>query len=157
MPGKVMGTAVPVGFAGNVTRTAGFVMTRPAAAAIAFGAPVVLQSDNTVRPFGASHAASDFLGVAVRTVKEAADGEGYAEGDAADVLEKGCVAVRCMKGTPTAGGAVYIRTTANSSYPDAPVGGFEAEADTGKTAALTGAVWTTGHMDGRRIAELTIR
>ncbi len=163
MPGKVIGTELPLGYEGNYARTPDcIIMNRKAKTTnIAFGAPVVLNSDNTYSAFGALNTADQFIGVAVREVKQVvsyADQNNayYAAGDQCDVLERGNVVVKCGKGTPTAGGAVYIRITANASYPDQAVGSFEAEADSTKTVKLLNAAWVTGKKDSNNMVELAI-
>ncbi len=163
MPGKVIGTELPLGYEGNYARTPDcIIMNRKAKTTnIPFGAPVILNSDNTYSAFGASNTAADFIGVAVREVKQVvnfADQNNayYEAGSQCDVLERGNIVVKCGKGTPTAGGAVYIRTVANSSYPDQAVGSFEAEADSGKTVQLLNAAWVTGRQDSDKMCELAI-
>ena len=58
-------------------------------------------------------------------------------------------------GSPQLGGAVYVRVTANESYPTAAAGGFEAEADGANTVQLTGCQWA-GTADADGVAELRI-
>ena len=53
------------------------------------------------------------------------------------------------------GGAVYVRITANATYPNAVVGGFEAASDTTNSVQLTNAQWA-GTADANGIAELRI-
>ena len=50
---------------------------------------------------------------------------------------------------------IYPTITANGSYPTAPVGGFEAEADSANTVQLTNCQWA-GPADANGIAELRI-
>jgi hypothetical protein len=71
------------------------------------------------------------------------------------MLERGGVTVNVRVGTPTIGGAVYIRTVANASFPDGVVGGFEAAADGSNTVLLTNAKWAT-LKDANGVAELSI-
>lgn len=42
-------------------------------------------------------------------------------------------------------------------YPDAVVGGFEADADGNKTVQVTNIEWTTGVIDSNKSAEITIK
>lgn len=167
MPGQVIGIELPMGYAGSFARTPDcIIMNRLIRGeddkAVPFGSPVVLNSDNTYSAFGSGNVAAEFAGIAVREVKMATDYRNqnevsYQPGQPCDVLERGNIIVICRKGTPTAGGKVYIRTVENESYPGCPVGGFEAEEDTGKTVELTGVCWTTGRMDQNKCCELTIK
>lgn len=104
--------------------------------------------------------ADQFAGVAVREVKQSTDyfsaqGE-YSPGQPCDVLERGSSTVTCQLGTPTAGGAVYVRIALNGTYPNAVIGGFEAAADSTNTIQITNAKWKTGELDANNVAELTI-
>ena len=163
MPAKTIGIEMNLGYEGNYARTPDcIIMARKAAAAIGFGMPVILNTDNTWAPFGGSNTAAQFAGVAVREVKQAtnyADQNhvGYAAGDPCDVLERGNIVVKCGKGDPTAGGKVYIRKALNDSYPDQVIGSFEAAADSTNTVELTNAYWTTGKKDSHGMAEITIK
>lgn len=166
MPGTVIGTAMNCGFPGTYARNADCIISNRVvkSATITFGDGVILNTDNTVDKFGAGCAMASFLGVAVRTVKsfttfDPAPTEGsYLVGQPCDVIERGSVSVKCCVGTPVAGGAVYLRITANSGIVGATVGGFEyrADDDSGKCILITNAKWTTGYMDANNICELTL-
>ena len=110
---------------------------------------------------GTSFTATQFAGIAVREVVQAnvydpQETPGYAANSVVDVLTRGQCTVLCQRGTPTAGGTVYVRTVANDSYPTAVVGGFEAADDSGKVVALTNVQWTTGNMNADKVAEVTV-
>lgn len=165
MPGSVIGITFNIGYPGSFARNADCIILNRGVKAtdtanINFGDPVVLNSDNTVSKFGASNTAAQFAGIAVREVKQAQDYYSpagyYKPGTPADFLTRGGIAVQVNNGTPTAGGAVYLRTVAGSLAT--PVGGFEAAAasDGGTTVLLTNTVFTTGNMDSNNIAEVTI-
>lgn len=156
------------GYAGSYSRQPDSVIdTQPLSQAetstpITFGLGVVYDAANpgaVIIPTDTSTAAN-FVGVAVREVKSATDyldqsvGQ-YVPGDAVPVLKRGCVNVLCQKGTPALGGAVYLRVKANNTYPNAVVGGFEAEADSTNTVQLTNAQWK-GPADANNIAEMRI-
>ena len=164
MPGKVIGIELPLGYEGNYARTPDcIIMNRKAKTTdIPFGAPVILNSDNTYSAFGASNTAAQFGGVAVREVKQTVNflnqnNAYYEAGSQCDVLERGNIVVKCGKGTPSAGGKVYIRKALNEDYPDQKIGSFEAEADSTNTVELTNAYWTTGKIDSNNMAEMTIK
>lgn len=166
MPGRVIGTELPLGYPGSFARTPDcIIMNRlihEDSEPVHFGAPVVLNGDNTYTAFGASHTAADFAGIAVREVKMATNyynqnDVSYLAGQPCDVLERGNIVVACKKGTPTAGGKVYIRIATNESYPGSVIGDFEAEEDTGKTVELPGVCFTTGRIDSNKCCELTIK
>lgn len=156
-----IGTAMPHGYAGSYARQPDMVVnTRPAAAVIPFGTPLKYDSQGHVAPLGAGDAATAFVGVAAREIRSALtyldqSAGAFAAGEAVSVFMRGAVNVRCQKGTPKLGGAVYVRVTANESYPTAAVGGFEAEADEAKTVQLTGCQWA-GAADTSGVAELRI-
>ncbi|MEK8128672.1 hypothetical protein WMW72_12215 [Paenibacillus filicis] len=165
MPGSVIGKELNLGYEGNVARSVDAIITnrfvKPSdATAIQFGDAVVLNSDNTYSRFGAGGTFAAFAGVAVREVKQALDytsnqGE-YRPGQPCDVIERGTVTVACNVGTPTAGGAVYLRVAVNAAIPNGVVGKFEAAADGTNTVQITSAQWKTGKLDANRVAELTL-
>lgn len=167
MPGSVIGTSLNFGFAGNVARTPDCVIAaKPVKSnsnAILFGAPVVLNTDNTYSaPTSVTVTAANFAGVAVAQVKQNLaynqDVSGsFTAGQACDVLQRGIVCVKVQRGTVTAGGAVYVRTALNTSFPAAVVGGFEAASDGSNSVLLTNCVWNTNVADANGIAELKIR
>lgn len=135
---QTIGGAMPHGYAGSYARQPDMIVTtRPAGAEIVFGAAVKYDAAGAVVPLGAGGTADAFAGVAAREVKSALDyldqntGR-YAAKEAVPVFQRGAVNVICQKGTPRLGGAVYVRTAANESFPTAAVGGFEAEADGGQ-------------------------
>lgn len=161
MPGYAIGKSLNLGYEGNVSRSVDAIITpRKAKEKIGFGKPCVLNSDNTYSQFGADNTAAQFIGVAVREVKQAisyADASNtYEANERCDVISRGTVNIKVNKGTPTAGGKVYIRTVANGDIPKGVVGEFEAAEDTGKTVELTNAIFTTGKVDANGIAEITL-
>lgn len=164
MPGSAIGTQMLIGFPGTYARSGDCVISAKTAKTTApsFGDPVILNTDNTVTKGGATLAMTNFLGVAVREVKTpsawppSSSVGAYAVGDLVDVIERGSVAVVCNVGTPTSGGKVYVRVTANGGVPAGVVGGFEASADGGNTVEITNAKWTTGSMDANNVAEITL-
>ena len=166
MPGQVVGIELPLGYPGSFARTPDCIIMNRLVYAdssdIAFGTAVVLNADNTYSAFGATNTAADFAGIAVREVKMAVNYANqnevsYQAGQPCDVLERGSIVVQCKKGTPTAGGKVYIRIAENETYPGSVVGDFEAAADTSKTVELTGVCWATGKMDANKCCELLIK
>lgn len=163
MKGQVIGKTMTHGYAGSYSRQPDSVVnTRPAGGkeAIPFGLGVAYDNDGCVVVMGTAGAKNSFVGVAVREVKSAWDyrnqNEGsYLPGDAVPVLMRGSVNVICQRSTPSLGGAVYIRTAVNESYPNCVIGGFEAENDEGKTTLLGNCQWG-GQADGNGVAELII-
>lgn len=63
------------------------------------------------------------------TLDAATPGGNYLPGAIMDGLVQGAINVSCNNGTPTAGGAVYLRTALNSAIPLGVVGGLEAVVD----------------------------
>ncbi|CQR71673.1 hypothetical protein SOV_04690 [Sporomusa ovata DSM 2662] len=164
MPGKVIGISFNYGYPGTISRMGDEISrTRPMKAEtddIYFGDPVIVSADGTTQKFGASDTAAAFAGVAMRKIKGAtqylAQNRAFYTGqEPVDILERGGVTVNVNVGTPTIGGAVYIRTVANAGIPAGVVGGFEAAADGTNTIQLTNAKWAT-LKDANSVAELTI-
>lgn len=171
MPGRAIGIELNLGYAGTVSRSVDTIITPKVVKSviagetetepqILFGEPVILNSDNTYSRFGASGTASTFAGIAVREVKQAIDyyagSSAYLPGETCDALNRGSITVLCNNGTPTSGGKVYIRITANAAIPDGVVGQFEAAADGANTVEIPNLKWTTGKLDSNKVAELTI-
>lgn len=164
MPGTVIGIKMNNGYAGTYSRTADcIIQNRIAKAEIEFGQAVILNSDNTWSPVGTGTTAAQVAGIAVREVVQAntfnpQSNPDYLANDPCDVMVRGNCVVRCNRGTPTAGSAVYVRITDNSTtYPGTFVGGFEAEADASNTIQVPNIEWTTGVMDENNIAEVTVK
>lgn len=159
---QTIGTTMPNGFAGSYARQPDMIVnTRPAggAAEIPFGAPLK-RVNGAVVQMGAGDTAALFVGVAAREIKSSltylTQGAGtYAPGEAVPTFQRGAINVKCNRGTPALDGAVYVRITANGSFPNAPVGGFEASADSTNTIQLTNCQWA-GAADANGIAELRI-
>ncbi|WP_371378891.1 hypothetical protein [Sporomusa aerivorans] len=164
MPGKVIGISFNNGYPGTISRLGDEISrTRPlkeGSEDLYFGDPVILNTDGTFQKFGASNTAAQFAGVAMRRIKGATQYLSqsrafYTSLEPTDVLERGGVTVNVNVGTPTIGGAIYIRIAANASIPAGVVGGFEAAADGTNTIQLTNAKWAT-LKDANSVAELTI-
>jgi len=158
-----IGKTLPHGYAGSYARQPDMIAnTRPAGAAVAFGAALQYDAKGAVAPMGAGSTAADFVGVAAREVKSALhyleqDAGSYAVGEAVPVFMRGSVSVKCNVGAPKPGGDVYIRVTASESVPTGVVGGFEAVADAtaANTVKLANCQWA-GPADANGIAELRI-
>lgn len=163
MPGKTIGIALNNGYAGTQSRTAdAIIQARVAAVAIKFGQAVKLTNENKWTLVGTGDAASAVAGIAVREVVQAnqfdpQSNPDYLPNQLCDVLVRGNCTVHCQRGTPVAGQPVYVRITANATYPDAVVGGFEASADGANTIQVPNIEWTTGVMDANNIAEVTVK
>lgn len=165
MTGTVIGKSLNLGYAGSISRSVDAIITNRLVKAsdvanINFGDPVILNADNTYSAFLAVGTAASFAGIAVREVKQSTDylsAQGYYKpGEPCDVAERGTLTVVCNVGTPTSGGNVYVRITANGAIPTGVVGGFEAAADGANTILLTGIKWKTGKIDTNKVAEVTI-
>lgn len=165
MPGRTIGISMNVGYPGTQSRSAdAIIQNRIAAGTIAFGQAVALKGDtNQWRLVATGDTAAVVAGVAVREVVQAntfdpQSNPDYVANAPCDVMTRGNCIVKCQRGTPVAGSAVYVRITANASqYPDAVVGGFEAEADGNNTIQVTNIEWTTGVIDSNKSAEITIK
>ena len=149
---QIIGAEMDHGFAGSYARQPDMiVVTRPVDEK---GAVVLMQ--------GSGVTADKFVGVAGREMRSALsftdqNTGAYTTGDAGSVFQRGSINVLCQKGTPKRGGAVYVRIVKNASFPNAVVGGFEAEADSTSTntVQLTGCQWG-GSSDANGVAELVI-
>lgn len=157
---QTIGLNMSHGFAGSYARQPDMITnTAPlgGTVAIVFGTPLVRGENGAVVPMGAGNTGNQFIGVAGREVKSPAElysqnvGQ-YAPGEPVSVFQRGCINVKCQKGTPTVDGAVYVRVTASEGHP---AGGFEAEADGADTVALPNAQWN-GPADNHGVAELRI-
>lgn len=163
MPGRTIGIMMNVGYAGTQSRTAdAIIQNRIAEGTIAFGQAVVLTDTNKWRLVKTGDTAAVVAGIAVREVVQAntfdpQSNPDYVANVPCDVMVRGNCTVKCQRGTPASGAAVYVRITANDTYPNAVVGGFEAEADGENTIQVTNIEWTTGVMDANGNVEVTIK
>ena len=163
MPGTAIGIKLNNGYAGTVSRTAdSIIQNRIAKTTIAFGQAVILNTDNTWSLVGTGTTAAQVAGIAVREVVQAntfdpQSNPDYVPNMPCDVLVRGNCTVKCQRGTPAAGAAVYVRITANATYEDCVVGGFEAEADGVNSVQVTNIEWTSGVVDSNGIAEVTVK
>lgn len=165
MKGQTIGTVMPNGQAGSYARQPDMIInTKPLGGTtnVEFGAPLKYDTNGNVIQMGAAATATEFVGIASREIKTALNyldqGTGvYAPKDPVSVFKRGSINVKCQKGTPKAGGDVYVRITASEAAPTAVVGGFEAEADAteANTIKLTNCQWA-GTADANGIAELRI-
>ncbi len=165
MSGKAIGISMNYGFPGTYARTPDDIVTsrqlKEGSASVPFGACLMANDDNTYSPVGEDFTAAKFGGVALRVVKQAIsytqqEETAYNALDMVNALNRGAVVVNCNNGTPTAGGAVYVRVKANASVAGGVVGGFEAAADGTNTVLLTNVQWTNGYVDANGVAEITI-
>lgn len=157
---QTIGLNMSHGFSGSYARQPDMIVnTAPLGGTeiIPFGTPLVRGENGVVLPMGTGNTGNQFIGVAGREVKSPAEffsqnvGQ-YAPQEAVSVFQRGCINVKCQKGTPVIDGTVYVRITASEDYA---VGGFEAEADGTNTVALSNAQWN-GPADNRGVAELRI-
>lgn len=163
MPGKAIGISMLSGYAGTQSRTAdAIIQNRIAKSNISFGHAVVLTNDNKWDNVVEGTTAAQIAGIAVREVVQAntfdpQSNPDYMAETPCDVMVRGNCTVKCQRGTPKSGDAVYVRVKANATYQDAVVGGLEATADAANTVQVTNIEWTTGVMDANRMAEITIK
>lgn len=126
--------------------------------ATAFGIPVKISSGKAI-PFAGAEVAGDFYGVLVREVPRISsdsDADAPTAGQITGVAVSGYVAVVCADGTPTRGGAVYVRVvTAGAKL----VGDFEAVADGANSVLLSNVVWASAGRDtaNGNLAEIRIK
>lgn len=165
MSGKAIGISMNYGFPGTYARTPDDIVTsrqlKEGSASVPFGAALMANEDNTYSPVDENFTAEKFGGVALRVVKQAVSYAQQAETaynalDLVNALNRGAVVVNCNNGTPTAGGAVYVRIKENASVIGGVVGGFEAAADGANTILVPNLQWTNGYVDANGVAEITI-
>lgn len=157
---QVVGKTMSHGFAGGYARQPDMIVnTAPLGGEtpVAFGTPLVRGQNGEVLPMGAGDTGGQFIGVAGREVKSAADYlrqnmGSYNPREAVSVFQRGNINVRCQRGAPVADGTVYVRVAASDGYV---VGGFEAQADGADSVALPNAQWA-GPADSNGVAELRI-
>lgn len=163
MPGKAIGISMLSGYAGTQSRTAdAIIQNRIAKSNISFGHAVVLTNDNKWDNVVEGTTAAQIAGIAVREVVQAntfdpQSNPDYMAETPCDVMVRGNCTVKCQRGTPKSGDAVYVRVKANATYQDAVVGGLEATADASNTVQVTNIEWTTGVMDANGMTEITIK
>lgn len=163
MPGKAIGISMLSGYAGTQSRTAdAIIQNRIAKSNISFGHAVVLTNDNKWDNVVEGTTAAQIAGIAVREVVQAntfdpQSNPDYMAETPCDVMVRGNCTVKCQRGTPKSGDAVYVRVKANATYNDAVVGGLEATADAANTVQVTNIEWTTGVMDANGMTEITIK
>lgn len=163
MPGKAIGISMLSGYAGTQSRTAdAIIQNRIAKSNISFGHAVVLTNDNKWDNVVEGTTAAQIAGIAVREVVQAntfdpQSNPDYMAETPCDVMVRGNCTVKCQRGTPKSGDAVYVRVKADVTYQDAVVGGLEATADAANTVQVTNIEWTTGVMDANGMAEITIK
>lgn len=163
MPGKAIGISMLSGYAGTQSRTAdAIIQNRIAKSNISFGHAVVLTNDNKWDNVVEGTTAAQIAGIAVREVVQAntfdpQSNPDYMAETPCDVMVRGNCTVKCQRGTPKSGDAVYVRVKANTTYQDAVVGGLEATADAVNTVQVTNIEWTTGVMDANGMTEITIK
>ena len=124
---QTIGKAMPHGFAGSYARQPDMIVgARPAGGTvpILFGAPLKYDAAGAVVPMGEGDTADVFAGIASREIKSSLNyldqsAGSYAPGEAVSVFQRGCINVRCQKGTPKLGGAVYVRLAADEENPAA--------------------------------------
>lgn len=163
MPGKAIGISMLSGYAGTQSRTAdAIIQNRIAKSNISFGHAVVLTNDNKWDNVVEGTTAAQIAGIAVREVVQAntfdpQSNPDYMPETPCDVMVRGNCTVKCQRGTPKSGDAVYVRVKANATYQHAVVGGLEAAADAENTVQVTNIEWTTGVMDANGMTEITIK
>ena len=157
---QTIGLNMSHGFSGSYARQPDMIVnTAPLGGTeiIPFGTPLVRGENGAVLPMGTGNTGNQFIGVAGREVKSPAEffsqsvGQ-YAPEEAVSVFQRGCINVKCQKGSPSIDGTVYVRVAASGNYI---VGGFEAEADGTNTVTLVNAQWN-GPADNNGVAELRI-
>ena len=157
MPGHVIGTKLPLGYAGAPSQMSDCqiksylfpVDTKTAGKTIEFGTAVVFDAAiGGVRPVAAGDTAAMLVGVAVRHYgdphNDTPNGWFYQPGDTVGVLVRGSIVVPTADSTVAARGAVYVKAA------DGTV-----TATAGSNLALAGAKFESGRVEGG-LVEITV-
>ena len=161
MPGKVIGTSIPYGFAGNVSRMSDNVIApykydiaHANDGNIAYGEPVALDTTNGgIRKLDSTADATNanVIGFAVRRLGQPKtdypNGWYYEPGETVDVLLRGSVSVELEDAT-----GIAVR---GSVYADPATGKLYAATATGYIT-VPNAVFSSGKADANKVAEVTI-
>lgn len=173
MPLQAIGLTLGMGYAGMpsvlnpqpVTETH---IVAAGSANIPFGAPVIQNTDNTVKMADSTFTAANFGGIAASTTKQNntyispgvnSAGGYYAAGDPASIHKEGyfVVYVGFGAGAVTAGGTVYVRKAVSSSVPaTSAIGQFEATADGSTNVAVPTLKFYTNHVDANGMAQVKV-
>jgi hypothetical protein len=161
MPGQSIGISLLNGYPGSFARNSDCIIAgKIATADIHFGAVAVVGTDNKVTAFGATDTLANFLGIAVREVKQATDyypvAGKYKVGEVADILERGSVSVVCVEGAPTPLAGVWVCTSAGTNTVVGSIVATATPAGTPSVIALTNCRWGSASIDTNNIAELVI-
>lgn len=155
---QTIGASMSHGFAGSYARQPDMIVnTSPAGGYLPFGTPLVRGDGGEVVAMGAGASGNEFIGVAGREIKTATEYNSqsvgtYSPGEAVSVFQRGCINVKCQRGTPTVDAPVYVRVVASGNYV---VGGYEAQEDGTNSVAIPNAMWA-GAADANGIAEMRI-
>lgn len=159
MSGKAIGTNLPIGFRGAVTRTPDTIIapyTNKGTDDIQFGDVVVFHNGG-VRKIKSGDTADMIIGIAVRHIAQPyandADGWYYKPNEAVDVLLRGSIAVQL---TATAGiaarGKLYVATGSQSGEA---AGNLYCATGTGRVQ-VPNTIIATANFDADKIVEVTI-
>jgi hypothetical protein len=159
--GKTIGKSLNFGFAGSFARTPDMIITtRPntSGSPILLGTVLVYDATGGVIPADSTFTVEKFVGIAGRETKtmlnylDQNSGAEYPPDDAVSVFQRGSISVICAVGTPIVGGAVYVRTVADTGKA---IGDLEATADSTNNVLLTNAQWGGGK-DANGVCELVL-
>lgn len=154
----------PAGIPGAITRRLETTVEPGFLAAplpLAFGVPLKVIAGGKFAAFEAADTAADFYGVLVRSApsisgstaegfEDSVPNADYAQG----IATRGYVNVACVTGTPTRGGAVYVRV-ANPGVGQA-IGDWEADADGADNVLLPDVIWAVEGKDADNNAEIRV-
>lgn len=174
MPAKLIGQVPGIGIVGAIASSSPgepYIQAKPVKSTslpIFFGTGVMVNTDGTYSAVDGTTTAANFGGIAVQEFKQAlvypfpngaaANVNGsYVAAQQADCLKRGEAFVFCRAGTPTVGGAVFMRIAANGAFPLESLGEFRATADGANTIQLTNANWDKASVDGDLVTVIKIK
>ncbi len=156
----------PAGVPGDVTRTdesnvePAMLVAVSGTYAQAFGIPVKYATGGIQQFNGGAEVPADFAGVLVREVPSISGNTNQGLEDTVPnpdalqgMLVRGYVSVKCARGTPARGGAVFVQTVANGGVA---VGAFCATDDSTNAIELSGVTWASDGKDADNISEIRV-
>lgn len=167
MSGKVIGTTLPYGFRGGVTRNPDNIVSpfhNVGGTPIEYGEPVVFDPEqNGVRRMTAEDSNADnVVGFAVRRMgqphSDSPDGWYYGVDETVDVLIRGSMTVELAETSGAAArGKVFVCNGSKATESDKTRAAGAIVASSGNDAfPIPNVIFATGKYDGNNIAEITI-
>lgn len=152
---------IPVGFAGDLSRVQGNLIEPAQFAQNVDVEPgkAVYYNENGKADYFTGEEGQTVIGLVTRTYPA---GSGYPEstkipaGRIIGVMRRGHMLVKCVTGTPTQGGKVYMYIADDDSASAYKIGDFSANEVATKTVAISGATWGSTGVSANGLAEVAV-